>query len=371
MEKNRQHFVPRFYLKRFASDANASEPKLIHIYNFASGRTILNVSLRKQCYKHRYYGKTDDVENALSDLEGAASGILRQIITDLKLPNTETPEYVVLLLFVVVQLLRAPGTVERMMTGVDKMFKQAIRHDPRADGLDLDSARVTSSDPAITSLGMAEPMLWAFSDLRMHLVCAGQNQFFLSSDLPVARYNQLYENIPGVGQLGGDCRGLQIFFPLSPKCLLMLYDSSVYAVGDGRASITYNLPDTDIYALNLLQAVSMSKNLYYSDSNVSEQVRLIAEKATGYRVDDPMSVEEYPEVGKENMSSLIVAHEIAPNLNLRLSFVRVFNSVRKLSRKDRLEPKFRYRKRFPDSAPQPPNTVPIRRVFRQSDIKKT
>lgn len=77
--KRRHHYVPRFYLKAFATDADLKEPKQITLYNLQRGRVIPNASLREQCYAHRLYGKDDVLENALGRVEGSAAGTIMRV----------------------------------------------------------------------------------------------------------------------------------------------------------------------------------------------------------------------------------------------------------------------------------------------------
>jgi hypothetical protein len=60
MPKNKHHFVPRFYLSAFQS-----APQRINILRLGASIGVRDASLKDQCYQHKFYGSTDDIEDAL------------------------------------------------------------------------------------------------------------------------------------------------------------------------------------------------------------------------------------------------------------------------------------------------------------------
>ena len=343
MPKLKHHFVPRMYLKLFAS-----APKRIHLYNLDRDVAIRDVSLRDQCYRHRFYGETDEVEDALADFESPAAHILQEIVKTSSLPKNESEEQVVLLFFVTIQLLRTSLTAERLNSSIDKMMKQAFRDDRRLKGVDLESISVGFDNPVLQALRNTPIMAHSISDLQMHLICATQNQFFITSDNPVFRYNQYYENVKGFSMTGGMSRGLQIFLPLSPQHILMLYDSTVYKVDTRKKNISQEISDQDTDVLNILQIVSSDQNLYFHDWSKSCKVVELAGKGKKYRKSDVVHVEELEEVGNEENSRLLHLFERTPNLRLKLSFINLQKRARQVPLNEKLLPNYRYRKELPD-----------------------
>lgn len=147
MSKNKHHFVPRFYLKTFSSS-----PGHIHLFNLKRRQAIQNASLREQCYRRHFHGKTEVIENALQVLEGACAPVLREIVHSSQLPEKGTNEYDVLLAFVALQTLRTARAVELHSLGIDRMVKQAFKDDSRVRDLDWDSIRIGPKHPALLSL---------------------------------------------------------------------------------------------------------------------------------------------------------------------------------------------------------------------------
>ena len=118
MSKRRHHFVPRLYLKAFGSSE-----KQIHIFNLARELAIQNASLRDQCYKHKFYGETDDLEDFLAEIETRVAPILKSIQKDQSLPKRGSEDHAYLFVFIAMQILRTQATASRVNMSADKLTK--------------------------------------------------------------------------------------------------------------------------------------------------------------------------------------------------------------------------------------------------------
>jgi hypothetical protein len=344
MGKRNHHYVPKMYLRAFAS----SSPRTINLYNLDNRMAVQDASLADQCYVRHFYGETDDIEDGLGDLERLVAPSLHQVISTSQLPAFGTQEYLRLVVFVALQTIRTTRAVDRMNTGIDKFVKQLAGKSAEFKDMDLASMRIGISNAPSYSLGFIEPVLSTMGDLGMQLICAGPGQNFITSDNPVFRYNQFMQGITSVGVTGGLCRGIQVFVPLSPKHMLMLYDESVYEVGGGqwkgkRQDVTHRIPNQDVTSLNALQVHSADHNLYFNDRSMAEYVEYVAKKAIGKRQTDRTRVEEFIAEG-DSRRSLITQHEEMPNLVLRLSFVRLHDVVKRLSVENKLSKEMRFRR---------------------------
>jgi hypothetical protein len=353
MAKNKHHYVPKFYLRSFSST-----PKQIHLYNLDRRKAIQNVSLADQCFGSRLYGETDDTENALALLEDMFARVLHEIVRSSLLPRNNSPEQELLVLFVALQMIRTTSHAKRVNTMIDKMTKEAFRDDNRLDGIDLAHIRIGFHKPELFSLSLTPVIANAIADLQMHLVCADSHQTFITSDNPVYKYNQYLESVKGVGVTGGLSRGLQLFLPLSPNHLLMLYDRSVYKVDTRKATVTQGIPDSDVATFNSLQILSAERNLYFNDWSKEKYVASIAEKWIKRRIVDPVRVEEFVAEG-DDTKSLIAEHERLPNLRLSLSFVGIQKRARQISLQDRVGTNYRLRRNPDEIVPPSLNRPPI------------
>jgi hypothetical protein len=75
-ERKRQHWVPQFYLRRFATN---SDKTLINLYLLEGRKFIGNVGLSGQCQEDNFYGKDRIIEEALGQLEGVWTDLFRRV----------------------------------------------------------------------------------------------------------------------------------------------------------------------------------------------------------------------------------------------------------------------------------------------------
>jgi hypothetical protein len=331
MSKRKHHFVPRFYLNAFSS-----APRRIHVYNLDRESAIEDVSLRDQCYRRRFYGETDEIEDWLAQAERQASQVIHSIVKKQALPPNGSAEYSWLIAFVALQLQRTTAAARRIDLGADKLWKTVLAHDPRVAQLDLDQIRIGVDQPILVALHALRLLMWGFEDLETQLVRAPVGQFFLASDNPVFRYNQYCEGVAGIGVLGALSRGLQIFLPLSPRLTIMLYDKDVYKAGRKGKRISRNVPPSDVGSLNLLQVVGAHQNIYFSDWSHLAHVQALVRRGIQYRSSEPVHVQEFFEEGDEEQSSLLHLYEDVPDLGLRLSFVRIRRHPLRVPKFDRV-----------------------------------
>jgi hypothetical protein len=64
------HYIPRFYLKRFS---DALGQKTISLYNYVNSKYIAAAPIKSQCCEDYLYGKDDEIEEALAQLETVVS----------------------------------------------------------------------------------------------------------------------------------------------------------------------------------------------------------------------------------------------------------------------------------------------------------
>lgn len=124
MPKNKHYFVPRFYLGTFQS-----APRRINVLGVDTSREIQDASLRDQCYRHKFYGQADKIEDALGLMESHAARVLKAIQSTEMLLAEGTEEHGTLLAFVAFQLLRTAVVADRINTVIDKTTKQVHSHD--------------------------------------------------------------------------------------------------------------------------------------------------------------------------------------------------------------------------------------------------
>ena len=317
MAKRKHHFVPKFYLKAFES-----EPRRIHLFNLNSSRDVENASLRDQCYKSKFYGQNDDVEDNLMKLEDYIAPVLRSIMTKDRIPSFGSEEYSLLLSFIAMQLLRTPTSADKVNRVVDKMMKQAYSGGIRPSDADVEAMRFGFDDPVLMSLRFLPGMLEAISDLRAHLIVSPFDTF-ITSDNPVFKYNQYCEDIRHMGTTGAKQRGIQIFAPLSPRHQLILYDSTTYRVSFADSLFSRSRAiQSDIESLNKMQLISATQNVYFSSWQQLQDIYGLLPCIEHLRNPDPTKVQEYGQDDNPN-ASLLHTYEQSADLTLNLTFLSV------------------------------------------------
>ena len=248
MAKKRHHYVPQFYLRRFAS-----RPKRINVFNLGRGLPIEDVSLKDQCKRPNFYG-TQDAERALSVLEGNSARFLLKLTEQPTHKPTKT-----LLEFMAVQYLRTPSIARQFDTASKKLFSLKTDEMSASDRKEIFDDLMGLEELPAFGLTLKGHVVERISDLKL-LIATHEESVFITSDNPVFFYNQYCEQIQGSGKNGAGQRGLQIFMPLSPKQFLILYDGDTYEHVKRQI-----ISPSDVKALNELQVISAETNLFFSD----------------------------------------------------------------------------------------------------------
>ena len=333
MASSKQHYVPRFYLKAFAS-----EPKRINLYNFKRSKIIKNVSLRDQCYQHGFYGADGDTESILARLEDEWARVLASIRHSKELPSTHSGDYVTLVSFVALQTLRTLKAADEIGDISSKIRNQILDSDRRFGDRfseeDLNRELGVPENPTEMMLYMARNVVEHILDLNALLLISPRD-VYITSDNPAFKYNQYCEGAIWPGATGLVRKGLQIFLPVSPTMILVLYDGSTYKP-KMRSNWWRRLAEfRSIESLNAIQLVSARDNVYFSDLECVRGVVKHLDAAKRYRDEDEVVVSEYLRDDSEH-ESLLHTYRRIPNLSLRLSFLDVKSELKGVDMQDRV-----------------------------------
>jgi len=327
----KHHYVPRFYLKRFASDG-----KSVCLYNFRLARAITNANLNNQCYRDYMYGKQGEHEQRLSQLEGAFAQLLRNMLPSCNLPPPMSPDHESLCILTLLQYSRTAYTADAMDEMADGMWKAILSKDSRIDPAMLSKVRIVNTDPANFTVATMLRLYHLIMDLRYRLLVAPSGTEFITSDNPVVKYNQLMEFERLGSSTGLASKGLQIFFPLSPSHMLCFYDPAVYAC-EPRKSVQIAITSSkDMDQLNALQVASALENVYYSGpaANVFRSV----ETGKRSRRTDKAKILKGPErKTATGGSQLIGMSRVDVRTSLELTFMRLLKPAKRW-REERRQP---------------------------------
>jgi hypothetical protein len=339
--KRRHHFVPQFYLRRFSCD---EAKKRIHVYNLKRQAAFRDASVKRQCYRHRFYGKQDDLEDAFSELEGFAAPALTRLIETQRGPQLGSDDHKALIMFVALQHSRTTAAMLRVQSSLNLFANTAFDGSPPPEYL-------ASEDTALTMALDHLPLMMALiDDLRIHIVIAPSGHAFITSDHPVSRYNHYCYGVKGLGVLGLTRRGFQLFMPVAPTVSVLMFDGGVYKVGQrGVAPSSIAVP-ADMVRLNQLTYLAAHQNLYFASWEQREEIAGEICSVGREAATKPV-ITEAVEEGDEN-SVLLHGYEEQPRIEVGLSFLTVRREAKRVHLYERAR---QYRRPAPlPNMPGPP-----------------
>lgn len=312
-ENKKQHYVPKFYLKFFSIK---DEGHHIGLYNKNSKKFVREAGLSGQAYGDFFYGKDGKLEGALSQIEGAFRRILGDIIEKEYFPTLSTKEYRDLLDFTFLQAFRTKARAKQMDAMISGALKQIASHDPRLTDKLNDFEVGLTNGPAMMLSVLAENVK-IVSDLHGKLIINSSPIPFITSDHPVVKYNQFLERRKHPGSWTGMAsKGLQIFYPISDKYMIVFYDPKIYKYGFKAQNCITTSNSEDINQLNVLQLINCEELLFFNEKVNELYVKNLFEKNKKFIQSSLVSINEHPDkkypdgsystilmVGNENIKS--------------------------------------------------------------------
>ena len=322
-------------MKRFSQDK-----KSICLYNFKIEKKITGASLRNQCYRDYFYGKKQILEKTLGEIEAGVNHIFNIIDETKTLPPSNNPIYIFLIIFIVIQHGRTKYAVEALNEMTDKSAKLLLSPMAKRDGIDLDKVKIGLKNAAQRSVALNTQMYPMLLDLRCKLLINCTNVEFVTSDNPVVFYNKLMDFRKHGSNTGYANKGLQIFFPIDPNSLILLYDRDVYRVGNDKEDVIEIKDVRDIYEINTLQICSCLENIYFLDQRLN--CNALHKKAKPFLRKTKATVKKFPEYeSKFRKSEIVMMFQEDIRTNLNLSFLTIRKSAKEWINKirsQRLEP---------------------------------
>ncbi|MFZ6638421.1 DUF4238 domain-containing protein [Undibacterium sp. TC4M20W] len=262
-EKKKQHYVPKFLLRNFSW---LPEKKLINIFNLRRKEIFKNGNLKDQCYEDYFYGKDLIAENLLGFVEGGASKIISDMIAGGICPARFSVEHETLLAFVLLQHARTKHKAESVNLQAEEIAKIALTREGKFSDKDLENISIRLVQPTDIPLSIAIDGLPLVYDLEIKILINETDKDFIICDNPVVYRNQfLYERTIS-SNIGLACQGLQIFLPISPRHVVILFDKNCYKLGKKNSDCVAILDDRDVVRLNHLQWLNVNENIYFGES---------------------------------------------------------------------------------------------------------
>ncbi len=328
-ETKNQHYVPQFYLRYFSVDK-----KNVGAYILKSGKNIPSAPIKGQASRDYFYSDNMEMEKVLSNLEACAKKVLDKIIAAPTEPLSKEDKDT-LFDFTVIQLGRteAQEKVVKAFHEIPNLLSERLTNTGKPDLGEMIKDKFSGligklpPFPAIFSVGAYAAISDDIRDLDVKILINRTDKAFITSDNPVAKYNQFMERMRQE-TYGLGTQGLQIFFPLSPQIGLMYYDPKCYKLGCKKKEYVELDQDKDIDELNKLTVCNSDKVLYYCPGPVSSQaINALSEASRGFI---PDLTERSGEDLLPNKSLCIVSNS-SLFCRLSLSFIEELTPFKDLS----------------------------------------
>lgn len=312
-----QHYVPCFYLRKFSTD---ERQRCINLFNQQRNLFKKNVSIRDQASRDYYYGDDGKVESHLSEYESIIGEAFHRTLESEKCPGSWSEDYFNFLVFCNLTDLRSPVREKIYNQMTNSAIQEMLKMNERFKGI-ANKYEFTRTDSSIYSLRYLLELVELCSDLHLKVLVNSTNHPFITSDYPVARYNQyLEQRTPHTAITGYGFVGLQIFAPISPRLMLFFYDYDVYKVGKSLTNTVHVTRAEDIDQLNILQFVGCLSNTYGNESYKQEYAERLNKCSAKYSKANAVTTVKLPMMNDKTGNFTI--HRIdSLRTELMLSFV--------------------------------------------------
>lgn len=253
--KKNQHFIPQVYLKQFSSDGKSIELCIKKTLEYRS-----NAAIKKQSSSNYFYGKDLEIENFLGSMETDFGAILRKLSRG-SIEALSSDDHEFLFGYTFLQWGRTEAgamdlvsTAKELNNFVEETFRSVDTSEHRAIEDRLENVK--------RSISLGNEMLNTCSDLDFIYVLNDTPVDFITSDCPVSLYNQFHERI-GKRTFAFGSIGAQIFFPLSPRVMFLIYDNLCYKIGTRKSKYIHISNSDDVRNLNNITFINANKALYF------------------------------------------------------------------------------------------------------------
>lgn len=334
-ENKNQHYVPQFHLKNFSVNGNR---KTISLFTIASNRFIGNkAKIKHESSEDYFYGKDSKLDEVLKYFEDQTSIIIKKTIDLDYSPPRYSEEHSDLISFVFLLSARTKYKEEAANEWLDGVLKHIFSFaneftaDKKYTKDFWDKFKIINKNAIDMSLETAIDVSPVLRDLKYVLLLNETKLSFWTSDNPVVFYNQLLEPLrPNTSNTYYTAKGLQIFYPISPRHCFFFYDETTYGFGNKTGRIVKIDKKFDIEQINLIQYINANYNLYFNEDFDEKYLEKFNEKFSSFRRQEKAFTEELLEFKKDEFETYISFEETEVKCNLKLSFIGLLLKTHKI-----------------------------------------
>lgn len=262
-------------------------------------------------------------------LEGSGAQIIEQVIASGCAPLFGTADSHALLNFILFQYGRTKSHAEANDEQLDKISKFAVEKEGSLTPEEIASVRIKFNNPTVPSLKAIAECIPVAIDLKCKVLRNATDIQFITSDHPVVLYNQYGEDRVFRSNIGLACKGLQVFYPVSPRHVVMLYDAAIYKLGQRRDTFAEVTQRRDVEQLNDLQWLNALENVYFHDGQDRAEIfrghRVNAHRRNAEKT--RLVSSEPQDKGDGRYSAIVAMSKIEHRTHLDLKFVRYLQTI--------------------------------------------
>lgn len=290
--KVNQHYVPQFYLKKFARNTKPRK-YIINCFDKTTGkkftRNIKDIAMEKYFYDNQ---EPPIVENIFAYLESHSSIIYDKIIEEESIENLTDSQRTIFSLFIFFQYSRTRGAREFFSQVAKLVYKhfEENKNYPKINNFDPQILKKFLEDRGYSAqinimfgpreekvnkiLTIAEETSKLIFNLDWNITKNNFKREFFTGDHPVIIYNPYSDEkiIKGYGIQAFKSPGVEIFFPLTPKLCLIIYDKRVSGYKD--VSSERNVKKKELDWINT-QIIAESYRLIFTKGNDFQFVKQV------------------------------------------------------------------------------------------------
>jgi len=225
-----QHFVPRVYLKNFSS----FNKKEYYVWVFDKEKEeIFQTNIKNIAFGKEFYNtlsEDQDIEKTLQQIETKFDPVIQKLISIKDLSKLTMDEKDIVAEFVAYQMIRTRETrntlkdtskqfFEKYGEQLSEKLKKEVLESMKEDSLRKMHNNIIKEVNEFKS---------RIKDLKWILLINKTKFPFWTSDNPVAEYNEV--DLFPYGNLGLECFGFEMHFPISPKIALIICDKRRFSI---------------------------------------------------------------------------------------------------------------------------------------------
>lgn len=270
-----QHYVPRFYLRRFSVEPGSKAIYCFDKQTRASFLTGVN-AIAAEKYFHDLPSDIDQtVEKTLADYEGKWAQATGELVDKKNVGLVDAATREGLAYFVAAQAMRTREQREVMLDVIRQLEDRFGEEMSAALRAQVEAAKEPNATKAahLAFLNRVLEIATILLSLRWAVLENTTDAPIWTSDHPVVRHNPVDHGF--YGNLGFLCRGIQIFLPLTPSLCLVICDPEHYK----SIPPWYRVKDpANILWLNHLQVILCTRFVFSSTDDFDLAQRALSDQ---------------------------------------------------------------------------------------------